>query len=94
MKLKVKLPMILEVDNKGAVDLANNYSVGGRTKHFQTRQLFLRQLKEDGMIKVIWKSGIENDADLFTKNLSAEPFHRHTKVYCGKDEYYESELSK
>jgi hypothetical protein len=27
--LKVKLPMILEMDNKGAVDLANNWSVGG-----------------------------------------------------------------
>ena len=27
--LQVELPMILEVDNKGAVDLANNWSVGG-----------------------------------------------------------------
>ena len=29
--LKVELPMILEMDNKGAVDLANNWRVGGRT---------------------------------------------------------------
>ncbi len=29
MGLKVKLPMILEMDNKGTVDLANNWSVGG-----------------------------------------------------------------
>jgi hypothetical protein len=29
--LKVELPMVLEMDNKGAVDLANNYSVGGHT---------------------------------------------------------------
>ena len=27
MDLKVKKPMILHVDNKGAVDLANNWSV-------------------------------------------------------------------
>jgi hypothetical protein len=27
--LKVKLPMFLEMDNKGAVDLANNRSFGG-----------------------------------------------------------------
>ncbi len=33
MQLKVKLPMILEMDNKGAVDLANNWSIGGRTRH-------------------------------------------------------------
>jgi len=29
MGLKMKLPMILEMDNMGAVDLANNWSVGG-----------------------------------------------------------------
>jgi hypothetical protein len=34
--LQVQLPMILEVDNKGAVGLVNNYSVGGRTRHVET----------------------------------------------------------
>ncbi len=29
--LKVELPMILEMDNKGAVDLVNSFSVGGCT---------------------------------------------------------------
>jgi len=36
------LPMILEVENKWAVDLINNYSVGGRTQHMETRQYYLR----------------------------------------------------
>ena len=31
--LKVKTPMILEMDNKGAVALANNWRVSGRTRH-------------------------------------------------------------
>jgi hypothetical protein len=33
--LKIQLPMVLEMDNKGAVDLANtnSWSVGGRTGH-------------------------------------------------------------
>jgi hypothetical protein len=43
--LQVQLPMILEVENKCAVDLVTNYSVGGRTHHVETRQYFLRQLK-------------------------------------------------
>jgi len=50
--LKVKLPMILELDNKGAVDIANNWSVAGRRKHIDTKQYFVRELKEDGIIKV------------------------------------------
>jgi hypothetical protein len=29
--LKVELPMILKMDNKGAVDLVNSFSVGGCT---------------------------------------------------------------
>ena len=29
--LSVELPMVLEMDNPGAVYLANNWSVGGRT---------------------------------------------------------------
>ncbi len=33
MGLKAKLPMALEMDNKGAVNLANNWSIGGRTRH-------------------------------------------------------------
>jgi len=31
--LKVKMPMNLEVDNTGAIDLANNWSSSMRTKH-------------------------------------------------------------
>ena len=44
--MRVELPMILEMDNKGAVDSINNYSVGGRTQHMETRQYYLRELKE------------------------------------------------
>lgn len=31
--LQVEMPMVLEMDNKGAVDMANNWSAGGRTHH-------------------------------------------------------------
>ena len=41
LELEVKLPMVLEMDNKGAVDLANNWSVGGRTRHVDVRNYFL-----------------------------------------------------
>jgi hypothetical protein len=41
ISLKVKLPMVLEMDNKGAVGLANNWSVGGKTRHVDIRQCFL-----------------------------------------------------
>jgi hypothetical protein len=48
--LKVKLPMIIEVDNKGAVDLANSWTATNRMKHIATRINFLREPKTQGTI--------------------------------------------
>jgi hypothetical protein len=67
--LHVQLPMILEVDNKGALDLVNNYSVGGRNRHVETRQYLLRKLKEENIIKVIWTPGELNSSDLYSRNI-------------------------
>ena len=72
--LKVKKPMILKVDNKGTKDLANNWSVGGRTRHIDIRNYFLREHKEQSIIKTKWRSGNDNSSDLFTKNLAGPTF--------------------
>lgn len=85
--LTVELPMILEVDNKGAKDLVNNWSVGGRLRHVDIRQFFLRDLKEDGLIRVKWIPTEENSSDLFTKNLFGPTFEQHATTYVGIDEY-------
>ena len=50
LELEVKLPMVLEMDNKGAVDLANNWSMGGRTRHMDVYNYFLHELKEQGLL--------------------------------------------
>ena len=85
--LKVKTPMILEMDNKGAVDLANNWSVGGRTRHVDVRNHFLRELKDQGLLLVQHIPGDQNDADIFTKNVPAALFNAHIPLYVGHDEY-------
>ena len=85
--LQVELPMILECDNKGCVDLANNWTAGGRTRHVDVRQNWLRELKEEGILIVQWIPGSENDADMHTKNLGGPSFEKFCKVYYGNDEY-------
>ena len=85
--LKVKKPMILEIDNKGAIDLTNNWSAGGRTRHIDVRHHFLRELKEQEVIKLQYIATEDNDADLFTKNVDGTKFDKFTQVYCGIDEY-------
>ena len=46
IKLKVKKYMKLHVDSKGEVELANNWSVGDRTRHCEIKNSFLRELKD------------------------------------------------
>jgi len=84
MGLKVKLPMILEMDNRGAVDLANNWSIGGRTRHVNVRQCFMRELKESKVIDIRWIKCSENDADVFTKNLDGPAFKNALEHLWGK----------
>jgi len=87
MNLKVKKTMLVESDNKGAIDICNSWTVGGRTKHIDTRYYFLRELKEEGVIKFNWIPGKENCADLFTKNLPNPIFTKHTGYFCTDEDF-------
>jgi hypothetical protein len=85
LKLKVNLPMVLEMDNQGAVYLANNQSIGGRTRNIDIRSVFLRE-KKAGVLLIKWISGAINEADIFTKNLDGPTFQQYTRVFTGGTE--------
>ena len=80
---KVKLPIIVRVDNLGAIFMADNISVSQRTKHVDVRYRFVQQYCLDGFIKVIFVKTEENDADLFTKNLDGEKYTKHANKLVG-----------
>eukprot|EP00957_Ditylum_brightwellii_P205908 15345960-Ditylum_brightwellii.AAC.1 len=88
MGLQVKLPMILYIDNKGAKDFVNNWSVGGRTRHIEVKQYFLRELREAGIVECRWKSGDDMCADIFTKNCPGPLFEKHASKFVGVDCYF------
>ena len=88
---KVKSSTILEMDNQGAVDLANNWSVGGRTRHVDVRNHFLRDLKKEGLLVIRHVSGIENDTDMFTKNVTGPLFQKFLPTFVGRDEYMKAQ---
>ena len=77
MGLEVELPMILYCDNKGTVDLANNWSVGGRTRHTEVKQNYLRECKDAGLLLVKWMPGDMMTPDFHTKNLPKKDFERY-----------------
>ena len=87
LELEVELPMLLEMDNSGAVDIANSWSVGGRMHHVDVRNCFLQELKDQGLLVIKHIVGEQNDADIFTKNVTSAIFNKQVPLYLGADEY-------
>jgi hypothetical protein len=59
----------------------NNWSVGGRTRHVANKAMYLRELKEWGVLKVLYQAGGKMCSDVFTKNLPRPAFEKHTSHY-------------
>jgi hypothetical protein len=54
VRLEVELLMVLYMDNQAAVDLANGWSsIAGRMHHMDTSLWFIRELKEQGVLKIV-----------------------------------------
>lgn len=71
--------MILEIDSKYGIDLANKWGFSGRTNYVDGRHHSLRELKEG--------NGTErNSNDIFTKNVDGPTFKNIrqcvTSVWC------------
>jgi hypothetical protein len=87
MGLKVKKPMIINVDNKGAKDFCDNWSVCGRTRHVEVKEIFLRELKESNVIDTNWIPGEDMTSDIYTYNLAGPLFEKHGAKFVGEDQY-------
>jgi hypothetical protein len=93
MGIKVKLPIVIIVDNMGAIFMAENVSVSQRTKHIDLRARFINQYVEDGFVKIIFVRTTENLSDGFTKNVSGEIYDKMTESYVGVREYWSPDQS-
>ena len=69
LEVKIEFPIVIRVDNIGAIYLAKNQVLSNRTKHIGVRYHFVREYIEDGIIKIVFVRSKENNADVFTKNL-------------------------
>jgi hypothetical protein len=77
MGLKLDYPIVVRVDNTGAIYIANNHAVGQRTKHIDIRAHFVREYIEDGILKVMFVRSEDNEADIYTKNTAEDLFEKH-----------------
>ncbi len=71
MGLKVEIPIIVGVDNVGAIFIAENVAVSQQTKHVDVRYRFVQDFVLDGFLKVNFVRTAGNDADILPKMLEA-----------------------
>jgi histone deacetylase 1/2 len=81
MGIPVTIPIIIRVDNVGAIFMADNSSASSRTKHMDTRYHFVREFVEENFIKIIFVKSSENVADGYTKNTSGDIYEEHLDKY-------------
>ena len=74
MEIKVLLPIKVQVDNVGAIWLANNSSVSERTMHVDLRAHFVRDMIKDQMIEIYFVKSAEKDSDIMTENQQGQHY--------------------
>ena len=65
----VSRPIPICSDNQGALFVSQNAVTERRTKHIDIRYHYIRDVIEQGAVEVLFVPGVENPADIFTKNL-------------------------
>ena len=78
-----RAPTILRMDNSAAIDLAHDPVSHASSKHIKRRELFIRELVNDKVVKPLYIKTNQNVADIFTKPLPRKDFQRHRTVLLG-----------
>ena len=72
IKMKINLPMIVLIDNIGAIKMLDSKTGQCKTKHIDTRFHWIKQYVDEGKVRVNYIKSEENVADILTKNLLLE----------------------
>jgi len=70
-----------ECDNKCAVGIANNTVHDRKTKHIDRRYHWVKNEVKNGHFNVIWKEGVGNIADFFTKYLPQAEHEKYANIF-------------
>ena len=76
--IKVRLPIIVRVDNVGAIFLSGNINTASRSKHIDIRTNYVNEYVEDGVLKIVFVKSADNTSDMMTKNLGGELHVKHS----------------
>ena len=83
MGVDMSEPTTLYVDNSGAIALSKHQTSCKRSRHIHRRWLKLRELVNEGHIKVVYINTDDNPSDMLTKPLAYAKFVKHRDTLMG-----------
>ena len=79
------IPVVVRIDNVGAMFMAENNTTSQRTRHIDIRYKWVAEFIEAGEIDVVFVKTSDNDADIFTKNTSRVIHDKHVEKMMWTD---------
>lgn len=73
--------MVLFCDNTSTIKLSKNVVMHGKSKHIRVRYHFLRELANEGVVKLVYCSTEEQLTDIMTKPLKMASFQRIREAF-------------
>ena len=68
MKIVVMYPVMVKVDNIGAIFMANNITTMSCTNHMDIRYKYVNEYVEDGLAQIVFVTSADNDSNILTIN--------------------------
>jgi len=81
IRIKVEMPIVVHVDNTGAIFMTENVSMNTHTKHVDICYHYMWEFIEDGFIHIVFVRTKLNKVDMFTKNVVGEIHDAHSKSF-------------
>jgi hypothetical protein len=93
---QVKLPVIVHVDNVGAIFMSENVTASSRTKHIDAQYHFVHEYTEDGFTKIVFVKSDDKHADIFTKYVTVQVIsmiNMYKIVLCRNHKFVRNEFT-
>ena len=78
MKILVKYPVTVRVDNIGAIFMASNIMTESCTKHMDLRYKYVNEYVDNGILKIVFVKSADNDSNILIKNLTTVLHEKHS----------------
>ena len=82
--IQIGLPVVVNVDNMGAIYIANNTGSSIRTKHIDINWHYIKEHAKNGVVLIRFIGTDDQDGDIMTKNVTAPIYNRHSAKLLGK----------